>query len=71
MNGPLDTIFDLLVDLGFRYYWRIIVGVALGLGGAYTLLKLFEMNAHQVWPYVVGGVLGLAYGICWQARSTD
>jgi len=70
MNGPLDTILDLIADVGFRCFWRVFAGVVLGLGVTYALLKLFEMDVHQVWPYVIGGIVGLVYGIRWQAGQS-
>jgi len=71
MNSLLDMVLGLLGDIGLSYFWRVFAGIALGLGAAYTLLMIFEMDVHRVWPYVVGGILGLVYGFYWQARSSD
>jgi len=38
---------------------------------AYTLVKLFGMDAFKMWPYIVGLVIGLVYGACWHLRDSD
>lgn len=54
-----------------EHAWRIYLSALLGVFFAYTLVKLFGMDAYQMWPYVVGLIVGLVYGACWHLRDSD